>query len=363
MLRTVRLSLKKRSYDIVIGQHAINSLGRRLKKLRLGPDAYIITTLPIKRRFGRQLSCLLQQNGFKLKFKLVPEGEGSKSITIASDIIRDLALYDKKRRIFIIALGGGVIGDISGFVASIYKRGVPYIQVPTTLLAQVDSSIGGKTAVDLTQGKNLVGAFYQPRLVISDTGFLKSLDLRQLRSGLAEVIKYGIIRDPVLFKYLESHCKDILGRNASSLDYIVARSSAIKAKIVRQDEREEKSIRTILNFGHTMAHAIEAAGGYRGYNHGEAVALGMLVACEISRKLSLMNERAFLRVENLIRNIGLPLKIKGLSAAKIIRSHYRDKKFSGARNRFVLSEGLGRTKIREGLALNLIKEALQERMF
>ncbi len=361
----VKLNLKKRSYQIVIGRGILKVMGREIKKLRIGSDAYIITNPSVRKRYGRVLAGALKHAGLSVKFKIVPDREQSKSIEIASVVIKDLASYDrKKRRIFIIAFGGGVIGDLAGFVASVYKRGVAYIQVPTTLLAQVDSSIGGKTAVDLSQGKNLVGAFHQPRMVYSDVDLLRTLDIRQLRSGLAEVIKYAIIKDKRLFQYLEKRYTDILALKLSALEFLVRRSSQIKALIVQQDEREEKGIRTVLNFGHTLGHALEAAGNYRGYNHGEAIGLGMLCATDLSSKLGLLKDRISERIERLLKSVGLPTKIekKNLPLDKIIRAYDHDKKFMGARNRFVLLEDIGRTKIKENIPLGIIGGVLKARM-
>jgi len=357
-MKTIKANLNKRSYNIIVGSNIISSLGRYIKKLGVGSDAYVMTNAAIKNKYGRKLNKSLKSGGFSVRLKLIPDTEKSKSIEMAYSTVRDITQYDKKRRIFIIAFGGGVIGDLAGFIASIYKRGIPYIQVPTTLLAQVDSSIGGKTAVDLAQGKNLVGTFYQPKLVFSDVNLLNSLDARQIKSGLAEVIKYGIIKDAILFNYLERNYKDILTLKQGPLEFIVARCSRIKAKVIQQDEREEKGIRTILNFGHTLGHAIEAGGGFKRYNHGEAIALGMLAACDISRRLHLINSKAARRIENLIEKIGLPTKIKKVRVANIIKAHYRDKKFIGRKNRFVLIEDIGRTKIVIGIPLKIIKEAL-----
>jgi len=207
-----------------------------------------------------------------------------------------------------------------------------------------------------------VGAFYQPRLVYSDVGLLKTLSLRQLRCGMAEVVKYGIIRDSNLFNYLERNCHQILAFNEKALEFIVARSSCIKARVVEKDERETKGLRTILNFGHTIGHAIEAASGYRGYQHGEAIALGMLVAAGISERLKILRGTTRDRIEGLLRALGLPVEIKRLSLEGIIKAHYRDKKFIGKKNRFVLVEGVGRTKIVENIRLEVIKEAIRERM-
>jgi len=361
-MRIIRLNLKKHSYDIVIGRNAISGIGDILKKLNIGTDVYIITNAFIKNRFAKTLLGPLLDSGFQVKFKTIPDTEKSKSLETASGILRDIACYDKRKKIFIIAFGGGVIGDVSGFVSSIYKRGIPYIQIPTTLLAQVDSSIGGKTAVDLSEGKNLVGAFYQPRLVLSEINFLKTLDLKQMRAGLAEVIKYAVIKDKQLFLYLEKKYSSILSQQAAALEFIVERCSRIKAGIVEKDEREEKGLRTILNFGHTIAHAIEAACKYKSYNHGEAVALGMLIETEISRNLHLIDGTKARRIENLIAAVGLPSVIRGASFNAIIQAHYRDKKFLGKRNRFVLLTDIGRTQILENVPLAEITAAVSGRM-
>ncbi len=360
-MHTVKVNLKKRAYNIVIGTNALVSLGRYAKGLRIGNAAYIITNPVIKKLHGAILDKSLKDCGFERKFKSVPDSEKSKSIESASSVISELTAYDKKRRVFIIAFGGGVIGDLAGFVASIYKRGVPYIQAPTTLLAQIDSSIGGKTAVDLAQGKNLVGAFYQPRLVCSDTKLLRTLNPRQIRNGLAEAIKYGIIKNRGLFSYLEKRYADALLLKDSVLENIVRRCSSIKAGVVQQDEREEKGIRTCLNFGHTIGHAIEAAAGFSRYNHGEAVAIGMLVAADISRMMGLTDEVNCARIERLIEAVGLPVKIKGVPAKRIIEAYYHDKKFRGTKNRLVLIKEIGKTKILEDIPLAVIKEALKER--
>jgi 3-dehydroquinate synthase len=360
-MHTLKLKLKKQSYDIIIGSDILRCLGKYIQKLDIGKDAYVITNTFLKNKYGNQLKRGLVKSGFTVRFKTVPDTEKSKSIETATSLIKDITAYDKKKKVFVVAFGGGVIGDLAGFTASIYKRGIPYIQVPTTLLAQVDSSIGGKTAVDLSQGKNLVGAFYQPRLVFTDAALLKSLDARQMRAGLAEVIKYGIIKDARLFAFMENKHKDILSLKPGTLEFIITRCSKIKAGIVGLDEREEKGIRTILNFGHTIGHAIEAAAGFKGYNHGEAIALGMLIASGISRKLGLTNDATAQRIENLIMAVGLPAKIKKISFAGIIKMHYHDKKFIGSQNRFVLIKGIGKTRIVKNIPLKIISQALKER--
>jgi 3-dehydroquinate synthase len=359
---SVKLNLKDHSYNIVIGKNILNLLGKFITRLNIGTSAYVVSNKVIKNKHGNALNQALSRAGLDFTYRLVADTEESKSMEVAFRLINELARFDTGKRVFIIAFGGGVVGDVAGFLASIYKRGVPYIQVPTTLLAQVDSAIGGKTAVDLIQGKNLVGAFYQPRLVYSDVGLLRTLNIRQLRCGLAEVVKYGIISQTNLFNYLEKNYSRILALKEKALEFIVARSSYIKAKIVEKDERETKGYRTVLNFGHTIGHAIEAASGYKGYHHGEAIALGMLVAVGISEKLKYLNAALGKRIENLIRALGLPIKIERISLESIIKAHYRDKKFIGHKNRFVLIERLGRTKIVEKIGLDVIKEAIASRM-
>ncbi|MDD2752908.1 MAG: 3-dehydroquinate synthase [Candidatus Omnitrophica bacterium] len=215
----------------------------------------------------------------------------------------------------------------------------------------------------MSEGKNLLGAFYQPRMVLSDVSFLKTLSSRQIRAGLGEIIKYALIKDPVLFNYLEKHYPDVLALKPIALEYIIYRCSSIKAKIVQTDEREEKGIRTILNFGHTIGHAIETAGGYSFYNHGEAIALGMLVESIISEKLGLLKPQTFNKIEKLINAVGLPVTIrKEISLEKIIQAHYRDKKFIGKENRLVLIQDIGRVKVMKNIPLEKIKAALKERL-
>ncbi|MDD5730168.1 MAG: 3-dehydroquinate synthase [Candidatus Omnitrophica bacterium] len=360
-MKTTKVNLKERSYNIVVGRNIINSLGRAIKKLGLGSDAYVVTNATIKNKYGPLVNKVLSGEGLNVKFRLVADSEKSKSLETAYPLLKDIAVFDKKKKLFIVALGGGVIGDLSGFIASIYRRGTPYINIPTTLLAQIDSAIGGKTAVDLKEGKNLVGSFYQPALVYSEINFLKSLDKRQLRAGLSEAIKYAVIRDPVLFAYLEKKHKSVLSADSRALEFIVNRCSSIKAGIVSLDEKEKKGLRTILNFGHTAGHAIEAAGGYKKYNHGEAVALGMLVAVSISKMLGLTDEKAVRRIENLVKAAGLPEKIKAIALNDIIKAHYYDKKFSGAQNKFVLIKGIGKTQIVRNIPLKVITDSIKER--
>lgn len=358
-MRCLEVNLKEHSYKIIIGNHLLPRLGEYLKTLSLGTDAVIITNPIVQKLHGTRLVSTLRNRGFTTKVFCVPDGEKSKSAQAAFGLLNKIASYDQGKKIFIVAFGGGVVGDLTGFVASCYKRGVPYVQVPTTLLAQIDSAIGGKTAIDLPSGKNLVGTFYQPRLVVSDVGLLTTLSSRQIRNGLAEAIKYGMIGDKNFFEFLEKNYPQILSLNPKSLSYFVFKCSQMKADVVLRDEKETKGIRTILNFGHTLGHAIEAAGRYQRYRHGEAIAIGMGIAADISQKMRLLKKEDVVRLKQLISATGLPIQFKGLSVNSILKSMRHDKKFLGLRNRFVLALRIGRVKVVEGIPLKIVREAIQ----
>ncbi len=361
-MKIVNVALKENSYRIVIGQHILPRLGQALKGLNIGRDALIITSRVIRRHHGAALASSLKENGFCVKFFEVPDGEQSKSVKTAFSLIERIACYDCGRQSFIVAFGGGVIGDLAGYVAAVYKRGVPYIQVPTTFLAQIDSAIGGKTAIDLVAGKNLVGAFYQPRIVWSDVAVLATLDKRQMRNGLAEAVKYGMIADSKLFTDIARHYQELIERRLGVLESVVIQCSRIKTAIVTKDERETQGIRTILNFGHTVGHAIEAAGDYRRYHHGEAVALGMRVAAAISYQRGMLGNKDLDALNRLLSDIGLPQKIKGLSVADIIAVMRHDKKFKGGKNRFVLAQKIGQVKIVTEIPPSVIRYAIHRYM-
>lgn len=361
-LRRLKLNLGRRGYEIIIGRKIIPLFAKFLNKLNLGTTAIIITNPLIRKKIGRLVDLNLKKSKFSVKFIEVMDSEKAKSAKVALDVIQKIASLDVKKRIFIIALGGGVVGDLAGYVAATYKRGVAYVQFPTTFLSQIDSSIGGKVGIDLEMGKNLVGAFYQPKLVFTDISVLPSLNLRQIRSGLAEAIKYAVIKDKVLFELLEKNYKKVLKSDLKVIAEIVYRCSKIKAKIVEQDEREEKGIRTILNFGHTIGHAIESAGGYKFYTHGEAIGLGMIVASIISERLRVLDLNSRLRIEKLILAAGLPARINKLKLKNILSSMAHDKKFIFGKNRFVLPQAIGKAGVYQDIPLNLIKSAIIGRL-
>jgi len=327
-MKTISVPLKNNTHNIVIGHNILSQLGARLKKLKIGKDALIITNPAINKHHGKTLIAGLKKSGFSVRVMEVPAGERSKSVKVAFRLIEEIAKYDCLKQVFVIAFGGGVIGDLAGYVAAAYKRGIPYVQVPTTLLAQVDSAIGGKVAIDLSVGKNLVGAFYQPKIVWSDVSVLSTLPERQMRNGLAEVVKYGVIADQDLFKYTSKNSKKLLDRDPQALMHIIGQSSRIKKNVVVQDEKETKGIRAKLNFGHTVGHAIEAAGQYRRYAHGEAVALGMRIAADISLQKRMCTKNSVIALNDLLTRIRLPEKIKKIRTADILSQQFLSDKLN-----------------------------------
>ena len=360
-MNEVKVNLKNNSYSIVVGSRILPKLGVRLRflpSLKGKTDAVVITNKNIARLHGKTVVAGLKRGGFSVKVFDVPDSEKSKSFKTTFELIKKIATHDVKRRIFIVALGGGVIGDLAGFIAAVYKRGVPYIQIPTTLLAQIDSAIGGKVAIDLPFGKNLVGAFYQPKLVWSDVSALFTLSQRQIRNGLAEAVKYGVIKDKKLFDYIEANYKGLLNQKADVFEKVIMRCSQIKADVVRVDEKETKGVRTILNFGHTVGHGIEAASSYR-IQHGEAVALGMRVVARISKELGLAGARDCVSLERLLDKIGLPSRIKGVNLSSILKAMQYDKKIISQKNRFVLLKKIGQVKVVEGVPVNVIRKAIK----
>lgn len=342
-LNTVPVSLGDRSYQIIIGSGLLKRLGELCAELPLTHRAVIVTNPVVHRLYGAVVKASLARAGFDVALVQVPNGERAKSLSQAARLYQAFVRHRMDRRSAVIALGGGVIGDLAGYAAATYLRGLPLIQVPTTLLAQVDSSVGGKTGVNLREGKNLVGAFYQPSLVVADTRTLNSLPPRQLRAGLSEVVKYGMIADSELFGYIESHLDQVLRAEEEPLTFLVARSCAIKAKVVEQDEREE-GLRAILNFGHTVGHAIEAVTGYRRLLHGEAVAIGMVVATALSVMRGLCAEDDLQRLRSLLRRIGLPT-ISPVEFKTILQSIVYDKKIKNNMIYFVLTKGVGHVTV------------------
>lgn len=343
-MEIINVDLGERSYPIYIDSNILSSFGERLKAFNQSKRAVIVTNPTVAKLYLDIIESSLKSAGISVKVIEIPDGEEYKSLEWASTIYDELIAFEMDRNSPLIALGGGVIGDITGFVAATYMRGIPYVQVPTTLLAQVDSSVGGKTAVNHPKGKNMIGAFYQPLFVFIDVKTLDTLDLREVRAGLAEVVKYGIIRSEELFSYIENNADKILSLDETALRHIIKVSCEIKASVVAADERET-GLRAILNFGHTFGHAVEALTHYKQYRHGEAVAIGMLFAAKLSYKMGLSNDETVERLSSLLEKIGLPLEHKACSAAECIASMMHDKKVVAGELRFVLPESMGRVTI------------------
>ena len=344
-MRIIQVPLGHRSYAIKVGGGLLARLGAECAQLKLGHRCAVITDSNVGRHFAQAALKSLSTSGFAPVLITVPAGEKSKRLAVVEHCYDQLAAHRLERKSFIVALGGGVVGDLAGFVAATYLRGIPFVQVPTTLLAQVDSSVGGKTGVNLRAGKNLVGAFYQPQLVLCDLDALKTLPLREYLSGLAEVIKYGIIYDAVLFAQLERNLPKLRLREAATLRNVIARCCEIKAEVVGQDETES-GLRAILNFGHTLGHAIENSSGYGKYLHGEAIAIGQVAAAKLSQKLLGLSSGEVARIEKLFIAAGLPVKLKlaPRRRQKLFAAMLLDKKVSGGEVKFVLAEKIGRVK-------------------
>ena len=358
-MRTVSVQLGNRSYAIKIAPGLLRQLGRACARLKPGTRCAIITDTNAGKHFAKTVFNSLACAGFTPALIVVPAGETAKSLKSVQSCYDQLAAQRLERKSFIVALGGGVVGDLAGFVAATYLRGIAFIQVPTTLLAQVDSSVGGKVGVNLKSGKNLVGAFYQPRLVLCDLDTLKTLPEREFRTGLAEVIKYGIIFDAKLFAQLERDLPKILKRDSPILSRIIARCCEIKAEIVAADETES-NVRAILNFGHTIGHAIENSSGYGKFLHGEAISIGQIAAAKLSQKVLGLPERDVERIENLFQRAGLPTRIKlnAVQRKKLFAAMRLDKKVSGGEVKFVLARRIGKVEFGQKVPVELIEAAL-----
>ena len=358
-MRTVNVPLGNRSYEIKIGGGLLAALGGQCARLKLGPRCAIITDTNVGKRFAKPAFNSLARAGFSPALIVVPSGETAKSLKSVQTCYDQLAVHRLERQSFIVALGGGVVGDLAGFVAATYLRGIAFVQAPTTLLAQVDSSVGGKVGVNLKAGKNLVGAFYQPRLVLCDLDTLQTLPEREFRAGLAEVIKYGIIYDAKLFAQLERDFPGLLRRDHQTLAAVVARCCEIKAEVVGQDETEGH-LRAILNFGHTIGHALEAICGYGKFLHGEAISIGQVAAVKISRRVPGLSKRDAERIINLFKRAGLPVQIRlnSVQRRKLFVAMRLDKKVRGGEARFVLAKKIGKVLWGRRVPEVYIREAL-----
>ena len=357
----VPVALGNRSYSIFIGNGLLSDTGNQLKKMGLGRTLGIVTNPTVGPLYLDPLLEGLNKEGFRTEVFLIPDGESYKTLETIKDIYQRMLSAHFDRSSTLIALGGGVIGDMTGFAAATYMRGIPFLQVPTSLEAQVDASVGGKVAVDLPEGKNLVGAFYQPQGVFIDLEVLKSLPVRELSSGLSEVIKYGIIWDQEFFSYLEENIDKVFQYDMDILRHIVKRSCEIKAEVVSQDETEQ-GIRAILNFGHTVGHAIETLTGYQSVRHGEGVGMGMIAACLMADQMGLGSGKITSQVQNLVQRAKLPTTLPELDVDKILETMLYDKKAKEGKITMVLPEKIGKTIIMEVEDLNPVKNAIRQMM-
>ena len=361
--KKTRVHLGDRSYTIYIGSKILPFIGELCKET-LPPQNCVIVgdsnTLPL---FGKECEASLAQAGYQVRSWQLPAGESSKNLGSLGRLFDFLVESKLERRSFLVALGGGVVGDLTGFAAATYMRGIPFVQIPTTLLSQVDSSVGGKTAVNLPGGKNLVGAFYQPKLVLCDMNLLTSLSQKELSGGLSEVIKYGVILDAEFFGWLEDHLQDILNLDAELMAEAVRRCCELKAAVTSDDERESGR-RAILNFGHTLAHAIEQVYHYGTYSHGEAVAVGQLVACRLSESLLGFPKAETERVANLLKKAKLPVAVPAedvqATIDQLISATQRDKKTLEGDPKFVLAEKIGKVVFGYSVPQKLLRETLPE---
>jgi 3-dehydroquinate synthase len=340
-MKTIKVQAANGSYEILCGRGALAHAARAVADLGHEREVFLVSSRRVWRHWGARLEKIFKGN--RRATILLDDREAAKNIETVERACRELVRHGADRHALLVAVGGGVIGDVAGFVAASYTRGVGLVHVPTTLVAQVDSSIGGKTGVNLPEGKNLVGAFYPPKLVISDPEFLTTLPPREFRSGIYEIIKYGVIGDPKLFRFLEREMGELLDRDGAALDFVIERAVAQKARVVSRDERES-GLREILNFGHTIAHALESVTRYRRYLHGEAVGWGMIAASKLSVATGLFSQKDAGRLTDLIARVGPLPSWPSASAAQLIQAMQADKKSRGGHLRFVLPQRIGKVR-------------------
>jgi 3-dehydroquinate synthase len=358
-MQTIKVETPSKAYDILVEWGGLSQIGDWISETISPCRAALLTDENVWRQHGEQVESSIHEAGFDLTVIVRPPGEGQKCMASVSEIYDSLVEGKLDRQSALIAFGGGVVGDLGGFVASTYLRGIPFIQVPTTLLAQVDSSVGGKVGVNHPMGKNLIGSFYQPEGVLIDPSVLASLPQADLIAGLAEVLKYGVIRDPDLWAYLGEHREKILNLSQDEIEHIIAVSCQIKADVVSEDEKEG-GLRMILNYGHTIGHALEATGGYGSYRHGEVVAIGMVAAAMLSEKMELAPVGLAEKHQRLIGDYGLPVGCKVQNPDQILSVMYNDKKALRGKLRFILASEIGKVEITDEVTDELVMEVLGE---
>jgi 3-dehydroquinate synthase len=357
-VRQIRVDLGARSYAILVGAGVLDAAGRECARLGLGRRVAVVTQAAVAEHAGR-VAASLGAAGFAASVITVPEGEAVKSLDQASALWDAFLGQGLDRTSAVVAVGGGVVGDLAGFAAATYMRGIALVQVPTTLLAQVDASVGGKVAVNHPRVKNLAGAFHQPRLVLVDPATLVTLPEREYRSGLAEVVKMGAALNAELFSLLEARVADVRARDPELLAALIATCCAEKATIVQQDEREESGLRMVLNYGHTVGHALETLAAYRGWRHGEAVSVGIVAAAHLATRRGLADARTAARQVGLLDALGLPIRFTGPTPAEVVAALARDKKARDGRVPFVLLKALGRAEVCSDVPSDMVREVLE----
>lgn len=360
ILKELTVALGARSYPIEIGTGLLEQCGQRIAPLVKGRQAAVVTDSNVGPLYSAIVQNSLEQQGFDVTVVTIPAGESSKSWQQAERILTVLLEHRFHRDACVIALGGGVVGDLAGFVASVYQRGIAFVQIPTSLLAQVDSSVGGKVAVNHALGKNMIGSFYQPRLVLVDLNTLQTLEQRHWQNGLAEVVKYGVIYDAEFFRFLQQNAASILQRDLAAAAEVIANCCRLKAEVVALDETEG-GVRAKLNYGHTIGHGLELAGHYKGYLHGEAVAVGMVLAARYAAQKGMCGAEVETAVAALLQQFHLPTKAdSNLSLQEVLDGMMLDKKVQDGQLVFILPEELGRVKIVKGVSQEEIAVLLRD---
>ena len=356
--QTIRVNLAVRSYDIEIGSGNLERLGEFVAERGRTTHAVVVTDENVQEPYAMRATESLVREGIDVELIAVAPGEASKSIEAATDLWQGMLDLGADRKSIVVAVGGGVVGDLAGFVAATFARGLRFFQVPTSLLAQVDSSVGGKVGINLPAAKNMVGAFYQPAGVLIDTATLATLPANEYRSGLAEVVKYGVILDAEFFAFLESHVAEIIARQEGVLVQVVARCCRLKADVVEHDEREETGLRAVLNYGHTFGHAFESLLGYGNLIHGEGVAIGMCCAARLAQRLGRVDSQFIERQQKLLEAFGLPTAVPDLDRDKILAAMQHDKKVQHGSVKFVLPNRLGHVESVGEIDAKEVKAAL-----
>ena len=362
LLKTVDVALGARSYTIEIGTGLLAHCGEKIGALVKGRQAAVITDSNVGPLYAETVKNSLEQQGFQVTVITIEAGEARKSWQNAEHILTVMLEKHFHRDACVVALGGGVVGDLAGFVASVYQRGIAFFQIPTSLLAQVDSSVGGKVAVNHALGKNMIGSFYQPKLVLIDMDALQTLEARHWKNGLAEVVKYGVIYDASFFAYLQEHAEELLARRLEVSAEVIARCCRLKAEVVALDETEG-GVRAKLNYGHTIGHGLELAGHYKGYLHGEAVAVGMVLAARYAAEQGMCDDRIEAEVRGLLERFGLPVTVdKVLNIDAIMEGMALDKKVQDGQLVFILPEAMGNVTIVKGVPQSAIRTLLAKEL-